>query len=119
MGGIAALLDFIIYIALLSLNAPSPIAKMASFIMAAIAAYFAHHHITFRRTSSRHVVSMPLFCLLYGTAFAINVGANELFLSWGSEPGRAQVGIAWAGATFLSSFINFVGGKFLVFRDTR
>lgn len=116
VGGMAALLDLGIYLALTAWGLPTFIAKLVSFVAAGMVAYLAHKTITFRNRTANALVSIPLFFGIYTITLGLNVLANEGLLALLHLRGEWGVLLAWGGATALSATVNFLGGKLVVFR---
>jgi putative flippase GtrA len=91
--------------------APMPLAKGASFVLGSCVAFVANKYWTFRSRDS-NVREIPLFALLYGTTLGANVATNQAVLYL--FPGAKIAG--FLVATGVSTVLNFVGQRFLVFR---
>ena len=114
IGALSALVDFGIYHLLYALGLFPSGAKAISFICGTTTAYLLNRRFTFQSAGGRARVAG--FVLLYGTTFAINVGANALMLAvLPAMPLR--VSAAWVIAQGLATVINFVMLRTVVFRD--
>lgn len=87
-------------------------AKSVGFIAGTIFAYFANRLWTF--TADGGVRTFALFCLLYLSTLAINVGCNAGVLSIFGQTETA-IAAAFLLATAVSAMLNFLGMKFIVF----
>ncbi|WP_374591754.1 GtrA family protein [Aquabacterium sp.] len=116
VGVTTVLVDYASYTLLGVCGAQLDVAKAAGFLIGTVFAYFANRHWTFghREAASGSVVR---FALLYGVTLAANVLVNAWFLkvlagqSWGRQG-------AFVVATGTSAVLNFLGMKFLVFRQS-
>lgn len=114
VGSTTVLIDFVVYNLLHWLGMVIPVAKTLSFIVATICAYLFNRHFTFGAGGGRGVVVK--FVVLYAAALGVNVGVNELALA--ALPGSDwQMTIAFLCAQAVSSTLNFVGMRYVVFTD--
>lgn len=118
VGGTAALVDLAIYLLLLVVGLPVPIAKATSSALASIAAYFGNKHFTYQR-KAKNAGSIILFCILYSLTLLLNVLLNDAMLAILRMPTAHEVAIAWTVATAASAAVNFLGTKFMIFRGAR
>lgn len=116
VGGVTVLVDFASYTLLQALIGLSvDMAKGLGFLIGTAFAYFANRHWTFGHQEPAQG-SAWRFALLYGITLAFNVLVNAASL-------HALQGMAWDRqgafllATGVSAFLNFLGMKFLVFRQ--
>lgn len=113
IGGLAALVDFGIYHALLGLGTYVHLAKAISFVCGTTTAYLLNRRYTF--ASAGGAGRLAGFMLLYGTTFALNVGMNALMLAV-LPLIPLRVSIAWVIAQGAATAINFVMLRRVVFR---
>lgn len=125
VGLLTALIDFLIYRALihfnpLGLNSVN-IAKGMGFISGTIFAYFANRFWTFQQQTTSSG-SVARFILVYILGFSANIAINYLSISWLSDaiiiPEYILL-IAFVLATGVSATLNFIGMKFFVFTDRK
>ena len=111
VGVIAVALDMVSYFALQQLGGINPIwAKRASFGIGSIWAFFANKYFTFAAREIR--VSDPvLFAVVYAAGWFLNSVTHELLLGW-----FGIKALAFLVATSVSTFSNFIGQKFIVYR---
>lgn len=115
VGGLAVLIDFLVYAALTSSGAAPHPAKAASFIAGAISAFFANRYFTFRQPSGG-VRGVAAFVVVYLCSLLLNVGINGAVLALLPQPNWLALSGAWFVATGASAIFNFLGMKFFVFR---
>jgi putative flippase GtrA len=114
VGVFSALVDFSVYLGLLTLGTWVHGAKAISFILGTTTAYLLNRRFTFS-SSTGGKTRLAGFMLLYGTTLAINTGMNGLMLTVLPElPYR--VSIAWVIAQGTATAINFVMLRTVVFR---
>ncbi|MDX9845240.1 MAG: GtrA family protein [Aquabacterium sp.] len=116
VGGVTVLVDFTSYTLMQAwIGLPVDVAKGLGFLIGTAFAYFANRHWTFGHQEPVRG-SAWRFALLYGVTLAFNVLINAASL-------RALHGVAWdrSGAfilaTGVSAFLNFLGMKYLIFRQ--
>ena len=116
VGGVTVLVDFASYTLLQSWGGVNvDVAKAMGFLIGTAFAYFANRHWTFGHQAPARG-SAWRFALLYGITLAFNVLVNAACL-------RALHGLNWDRqaaflvATGVSAFLNFLGMKYLVFRE--
>lgn len=116
VGGVTVLVDFASYTLLQSwIRLPVDVAKGLGFLIGTAFAYFANRHWTFGHQEPARG-SAWRFALLYGITLAFNVLVNAASL-------HAMQGMAWDRqgafllATGVSASLNFLGMKYLVFRQ--
>lgn len=114
VGGTTVFIDFFAYNILLFFGVDFTIAKAISFLVGTVFAYFANRKWTFSYTGSHG--KFYLFMIVYSANLVINVSSND-FVLWllGSSP--LAVLFAFLVATGISATLNFLGMKYLVFRD--
>jgi putative flippase GtrA len=113
VNGLASVaIDACVYSLLLGANLARPFAKGASYLSGMLFGFFGNKYWTF---STRKVsASEPIaYGLVYALTFAQNITTNSLILSWTGSPA-----IAFLTATGLSTVLNFIGLKWIVFRST-
>lgn len=112
-GGLSAIVDFGLYVLLLTLGLHVNVAKTLSFIAGTTTAYLINRRWTFQAAPSRarFIAVMALYALTY----AVQVGINYLFYlqfagqSW-------QVPVAFVIAQGTATVINFVVQRAVIFR---
>jgi putative flippase GtrA len=112
-GGLAAIVDFGLYVALLALGLHVNVAKTISFVAGTITAYLINRRWTFQAPPSRarFIAVMSLYALTY----AVQVGINYLFyMAWDEKPWRVPVAFVIAQGT--ATIINFVVQRAVIFR---
>lgn len=109
-GGCAVVTDASSYNLLLPFVS-TPLAKGTSFVLGSCVAFVANKYWTFRSSDSS-IREIPLFVLLYGSTLGANVATNHAVLH--VLPGAKIVG--FLVATGVSTILNFVGQRFIVFR---
>ncbi len=116
VGATTVLVDYAGYSLLLVANLPLDIAKAVGFLIGTVFAYFANKHWTFGHSEPARG-SVWRFTLLYGLTLAANVLVNAAFLQILLGQRWAHTG-AFLVATGVSATLNFLGMKFLVFRQS-
>jgi len=115
VGGITVLIDFLAYSLLLILNVDLTVAKAISFLTGTIFSYFANRKWTFSYSGSHG--KFYLFIIVYSINLLVNVSSND-FVIWLLGSSSIIVLFAFIIATGISAILNFIGMKYLVFRDT-
>ncbi len=120
-GGLAAIVDFGLYVLLLELieaagmaEAPRVIvAKTLSFIAGTATAYLINRRWTFQAPPSR--ARFIAVCVLYATTYLVQVGINYLFyMQFENQPWRVPVAFVIAQGT--ATVINFIVQRAVIFR---
>ena len=114
VGSTTVLVDFASYSGCLWLGMPIDPAKGFGFIVGTAFAYFANRFWTFEASGQqgrfRH------FMVLYLTTLVVNVAVNAAVVS-GVGTSAIGLGFAFVVATGVSASLNFLGMKFIVFRN--
>ena len=105
--------DYLTYVLLIQINFEFSLAKLLSFIAGTVFAYFLNKKVTFKAKGNK--LKFFLFICLYFCTMAINVATNNIILD-STESYESRFEIAFIVATSVSSCINFLGMKFLIFK---
>jgi putative flippase GtrA len=112
-GGLAAVVDFGLYVALLATGLHVNIAKTLSFVAGTTTAYLINRRWTFQAPPSK--ARFIAVCVLYGLTYAVQVGINYAFYTlWDEKPWRVPVAFVIAQGT--ATVINFVVQRTVIFR---
>jgi putative flippase GtrA len=112
-GGLAAIVDFGLYVALLALGLHVNVAKTISFVAGTATAYLINRRWTFQAPPSkaRFIAVMALYALTY----VVQVVINYLFyMAWDEKPWRVPVAFVIAQGT--ATVINFIVQRAVIFR---
>jgi putative flippase GtrA len=114
VGVFSALVDFSVYLGLLTMGTWVHGAKTISFILGTLTAYLLNRRFTFSASTGGRT-RLAGFMLLYGTTLMINISMNGLMLTVLPDlPFR--VSVAWVIAQGTATLINFVMLRKVVFR---
>ena len=112
-GGLAAVVDFGLYVALLALGLHVNVAKTLSFIAGTTTAYLINRRWTFQAQPSR--ARFIAVVLLYAVTYAVQVGINYLlYVQFENQPWRVPVAFVIAQGT--ATVINFIVQRAVIFR---
>ena len=112
-GGLSAIVDFGLYVALLATGLHVNVAKTLSFIAGTTTAYLINRRWTFQAPPSR--ARFIAVCVLYGLTYTVQVGINYLFyMQFENQPWRVPVAFVIAQGT--ATVINFVVQRAVIFR---
>jgi putative flippase GtrA len=112
-GGLSAIVDFGLYVALLAAGLHVNVAKTISFIAGTTTAYLINRRWTFQAppSTSRFIAVVALYAVTY----AVQVGINYFFyLQFANQPWRVPVAFVIAQGT--ATVINFVVQRAVIFR---
>lgn len=110
-GGCTTALDFLIYLALLGISVPTPLAKFCSITISAIISFVINKYWSFKRQHGSIAKQGIKFAITQGANILVNVTTNSLLLS------LCNVTIvAFIGATLCGMIVNFALQKFWVFQ---
>ncbi|MEV0671679.1 GtrA family protein [Mycobacterium sp. NPDC050441] len=121
-GGLAAIVDFGLYVAFLRLFATVwhvdedirvNVAKTISFIAGTTTAYLINRRWTFQAPPSR--ARFIAVCVLYALTYAVQVGINFVFyMQFENQPWRVPVAFVIAQGT--ATVINFIVQRAVIFK---
>ncbi|MGH3496150.1 MAG: GtrA family protein [Nocardioidaceae bacterium] len=114
VGASTVAIDFVVYHTEQLFGVPLTPAKTVSFIVATVCAYLLNRSYTFGAAGGRSVIAR--FGALYAATLVVNVGVNAAALAL-LPPGRFHILGAFLCAQVVSSTINFVGMRHVVFTD--
>ena len=108
-------IDFMTYFSFLFFEVEYSIAKGVSFVFGALFGYYANRSFTFQ-SSKRGPKTFFLFSLLYLITFIANVGVNKIMVQV-LQDYQFNFFIAFIAATAVSTGLNFIGMKRIVFTN--
>ncbi len=112
-GGLAALVDFTLYVALLAAGLHVNVAKTLSFIAGTTTAYLINRRWTFQAPPS--TARFVAVVVLYAVTYAVQVGINYIFyMEFDDKPWRVPVAFVIAQGT--ATVINFLVQRTVIFR---
>lgn len=112
-GGLSAVVDFGLYVLLLALGLPVPVAKSISFIAGTTTAYLINRRWTFKAEPSR--ARFVAVVVLYALTFAVQVGLNQVMYSTFPDEWW-RVPLAFVVAQGTATVINFVVQRAVIFK---
>lgn len=116
MGACTVGVDFVVYRLLLFLEAPVVPAKATSFVVATVLAYLLNRLWTFRAPGGAGTALA--FAALYGCTLVLNVAVNSSVLRLLADA-ALRVEIAFLAAQAVSTTINFLAMRYVVFSHRR
>ncbi|MGV0792103.1 GtrA family protein [Mycolicibacterium sp. XJ1819] len=112
-GGLSAVVDFGLYVALLFAGLHVNVAKTIGFVAGTTTAYLINRRWTFQAPPS--TARFVAVCVLYALTYAVQVGINYAFyMAWEDKPWRVPVAFVIAQGT--ATVINFVVQRTVIFR---
>ena len=112
-GGLAAVVDFGLYLVFLELDLHVNLAKTLSFIAGTTTAYLINRRWTFQAPPSR--ARFLAVVALYAVTYTVQVGINYFFYTqWDEKPWRVPVAFVIAQGT--ATVINFIVQRAVIFR---
>jgi putative flippase GtrA len=112
-GGLAAIVDFGLYVFLLRAGLQVNVAKSLSLIAGTITAYLINRRWTFQAPPSK--ARFIAVCVLYALTFCVQVGINYVFyLQFANQSWRVPAAFVIAQGT--ATVINFVVQRAVIFR---
>ncbi|QZT60208.1 MULTISPECIES: GtrA family protein [Mycolicibacterium] len=112
-GGLSAVVDFGLYVALLAAGLHVNIAKTLSFVAGTTTAYLINRRWTFQAAPSK--ARFIAVVALYAVTYAVQVGINYVFYTeFEDQPWRVPVAFVIAQGT--ATVINFIVQRAVIFR---
>ena len=112
-GGLAAVVDFGLYVAGLGLGLNVNVAKSLSFIAGTLTAYLINRRWTFQAPPSK--ARFVAVMLLYALTYTVQVGINYIFYMQFAEHAW-RVPVAFVIAQGTATVINFIVQRTVIFR---
>lgn len=114
IGGLSALLNLALFLALIAAGAGLTVATVVAFACAACANYWLSIQLIFRHKARwKTLTELCVFLLVVAVVGVVDLYSTRFFVSRGMAPGFAK-----ALATALGLVFNFAGRRFLVFPET-
>ncbi|MGB8961817.1 MAG: GtrA family protein [Pseudonocardiaceae bacterium] len=113
VGGVAAVVDYSSYQALLATGLWVHLAKALSFIAGTATAYLINRRWTFQSRGGRGEIAS--IAALYGITFVVQVGMNAVMLAV-LPPIRGEITCAFIVAQGIATCINFIVQRTVIFR---
>ncbi len=114
VGGVAAVVDYSSYQALLATGLWVHLAKALGFIAGTTTAYLINRRWTFQGRGGRGELASVM--ALYGITFVVQVGMNAVMLAL-LPPIRGEITYAFIVAQGIATSINFVVQRTVIFRN--
>ncbi|PQP40097.1 GtrA family protein [Mycolicibacterium austroafricanum] len=112
-GGLSAVVDFGLYVALLAAGLHVNVAKTLSFVAGTTTAYLINRRWTFQAAPSK--ARFIAVVALYAVTYAVQVGINYVFyMEFEDQPWRVPVAFVIAQGT--ATVINFIVQRAVIFR---
>jgi putative flippase GtrA len=112
-GGLSAIVDFGLYVALLAAGLHVNVAKTISFIAGTTTAYLINRRWTFQAPPS--TARFIAVVALYAVTYAVQVGINYFFyIQFANQPWRVPLAFVIAQGT--ATVINFIVQRAVIFR---
>jgi putative flippase GtrA len=113
IGGLAALVNLLLFLGLLSAELAVTIAAPMAFVTAAIVNYLLCIWILFKHKARwESITEMLLYFFVVGLVALLDLGITKLFLASGASPALSKI-----VATGFALILNFSGRRFLVFPE--
>jgi glycosyltransferase involved in cell wall biosynthesis len=114
IGGVAAVVNLFVFLALFSTGLGVTISAPSAFIIAAIVNYLLCIAILFRHRSRwRSATELMMYFMVVGIVALLDLQITRFFLVLGAPPAASK-----AVATVLSLIFNFIGRRFFVFPES-
>ncbi|CAN3131411.1 GtrA family protein [Mycobacterium sp. smrl_JER01] len=112
-GGLSAVVDFGLYVALLAAGLHVNVAKTLSFVAGTTTAYLINRRWTFQAPPSK--ARFVAVVVLYAVTYTVQVGINYVFyMEFENQPWRVPVAFVIAQGT--ATVINFIVQRAVIFR---
>jgi putative flippase GtrA len=112
-GGLAAIVDFGLYLTGLAVGLNVNVAKSLSFVAGTVTAYLINRRWTFQAPPSK--ARFVAVMLLYALTYTVQVGINYIFyMRFAEHPWRVPVAFVIAQGT--ATVINFIVQRTVIFR---